>query len=178
MFVIDDAKLPPPTPASAVTTSSVPSETPGFRTANAVTMGMSSSSALMTVQLRPPNFATANVYGSRSTDPTSAGTVVSRNLSSGAKPYAGPRNRTSTDHIVQTEKPMCSDRMEKTRLRRATCAPPLFQNPRSSGRQSSIQCDRFAGASPVSGTGTAVVSMAVMRLLRGCGVAADARDGG
>src|SRR3954453_20525018 len=62
------------------------------------------------------------------------------------------------------EKPMGSEKMEKTRLRRATCAPPLFQKPASSGRQSSIQCDRFAAP---AATGAAVVSIvAVMRLLR------------
>src|SRR4051794_33271265 len=59
---------------------------------------------------------------------------------------------------------MCSEKMEKTRLRRATWAPPLFQKPVSSGRQSSSQCDRCAAP---AGTGAAVVSMVVvMRLLR------------
>ena len=83
------------------------------------TAGTSSSAALKIVQLRPPNRATANVYGSRSTAPTSAGTAVSRNLPAGSMPYAGPRNSTSTDHSVHTEKPMCSEKIEKIRLRRA-----------------------------------------------------------
>ena len=108
MFAMELAELPPPTPATAATRSSVCSDTPGSSTARASSIGTSSSSALKTVQLRPPNVATAKVQGSRSTEPTSAGTMVSRNLSSGAKPYAGPRNSTGTDHIVQTEKPMCS----------------------------------------------------------------------
>src|SRR4051812_37700476 len=123
MLAIDEAKLPPPTPASAATTSSVPSDTPGFRTTIIAVSGTSSRSALIVVQLRPPNRATAKVYGSRRTEPTAAGTDVSRNLSAGVKPYFGPRKSTSDAHIVQTEKPMCSDRMEKTRLRRATFFP-------------------------------------------------------
>ena len=36
-------------------------------------VGISSSSALMTVQLRPPNLGTANVYGSRSSDADQVG---------------------------------------------------------------------------------------------------------
>ena len=40
----------------------------------------------MTVQLRPPNLATANVYGIRSTAPTSVGSAVSRNFPAGSMP--------------------------------------------------------------------------------------------
>lgn len=61
MFAIDEAKLPPPTPASAVTISSVVSETPGRSTSSASTEGISSSVAETTVQFRPPNLATAKV---------------------------------------------------------------------------------------------------------------------
>ncbi len=86
MLAIDEAKLPPPTPATAATTSRVDSETPGSMTASANSSGTTSSKALNTVQLRPPNLATAKVYGRRSVAPTSAGTIVSRNLSSGANP--------------------------------------------------------------------------------------------
>src|SRR3954451_4524791 len=119
MFAIDDAKLPPPTPATAASRISVEYETPGSIRKAADTAGTSSSDALMMVQLRPPNRATANVYGIRSTAPTSAGTAVSRNLPAGSTPYAGPRKSTSTDHIVHTEKPMCSEEIEKIRFRRA-----------------------------------------------------------
>ncbi len=86
MLAMELAKLPPPTPATAETSSRVPSETPGSSTTSASSIGIRSSSALNTVQLRPPKRATANVYGSRRAEPTSAGTIVSRNLSSGAKP--------------------------------------------------------------------------------------------
>ena len=58
---MDEAKLPPPTPARAPTIISVPRDTPGSRTNSVDTRGMSSRSALTTVQLRPPNFATAKV---------------------------------------------------------------------------------------------------------------------
>src|SRR3712207_1491899 len=117
MFAIEEAKLPPPTPATAARISSGEDETPG-RMRNAARIdGISSRLALMMVQLRPPKRATANVYGIRSTEPTRAGTAVSRNFPAGSTPYWGPRNSTSTDHIVHTENPMCSEKIEKTRLR-------------------------------------------------------------
>jgi hypothetical protein len=77
MFAIDEAKLPPP--ATAARISSVGYDTPGSIRNAASKAGTSSSDALTMVQLRPPNRATANVYGIRSTDPTRAGTAVSRN---------------------------------------------------------------------------------------------------
>ena len=61
MLVIDEAKFPPPTPANSETTSSVLKETPGSSTIAISTEGMSSSSALTIVQLRPPNVPTAKV---------------------------------------------------------------------------------------------------------------------
>lgn len=86
MFVIEEAKLPPPTPVSAATTRSVVYDTPGFMTKAAATVGTSSSSALTIVQLRPPNFATAKVYGTRSTPPTSVGMATRKNLPAGSTP--------------------------------------------------------------------------------------------
>ena len=44
-----------------------------------------------------------------------------------------------TDQRLQTEKPMCSESTEKSRLRPAMARPLAFQKSRSSGRQSSIQ---------------------------------------
>jgi hypothetical protein len=61
MFVIDDAKLPPPTPAIAATIMNVVYDVPGCMTIAARIVGNSSSAALTMVQLRPPNYATANV---------------------------------------------------------------------------------------------------------------------
>jgi hypothetical protein len=61
MFDIDDEKLPPPTPARPATSSSVENSTPGSSTNAAAVVGTSRSAALTMVQLRPPNFATANV---------------------------------------------------------------------------------------------------------------------
>ncbi len=86
MLVIEEAKLPPPTPVSAATTISVVYDTPGFITKAAVTVGTSSSSALTTVQFRPPNIATAKVYGTRSTPPTSVGIATRKNLPAGSIP--------------------------------------------------------------------------------------------
>ena len=80
MFAIDEAKLPPPRPVTAARTISVVYDTPGRMRIAAGIDGRSSRAALMTVQLRPPKVATARVYGSRSTEPTSAGTAVSRNF--------------------------------------------------------------------------------------------------
>src|SRR5882724_2705938 len=140
MFAIDDEKLPPPTPAVAATTSSIENDTPGWRTVAANTHGSNSKRALTIVQLRPPNLATANVYGMRMPAPTAAGNVVSRNFCDGSIPYCGPRNSTNTDHIVQTENPMCSEKIDRIRFRRAIRDPRVAQNSASSGRQSSIQC--------------------------------------
>src|SRR5882757_11343501 len=140
MLVIEEAKLPPPTPVSAATTISVLYDTPGFITNAAVMVGTSSSSALTMVQLRPPNRATAKVYGTRSRPPTSVGMATRKNLPAGSTPYSGPMNSTITDHRLQMEKPMCSDSTEKARLRAATrFPPPSFQNCSSSGSHSSIQ---------------------------------------
>ena len=90
MFVIEEAKLPPPTPVSAATTISVAYETPGFDHEGRGTVGTSSSSALTTVQLRPPNTATAKVYGTRSMPPTSVGIATRKNLPPGRPRRPGP----------------------------------------------------------------------------------------
>jgi hypothetical protein len=52
------------------------------------------------------------------------------------------RKSTSTDQRLQIEKPMCSEKIEKKRLRRATGRPVSSQNCGSSGRQSSIHLPR------------------------------------
>src|ERR1700733_11939742 len=72
-------------------------------------------------------------------DPTSVGMLTNKNFPAASMWYSGPMNSTSTDHIVQIEKPMCSDRIENHRLRFAIFAPVRAQNPSSSGFQSSIQ---------------------------------------
>nr|WP_308209948.1 hypothetical protein [Actinomadura madurae] len=61
MLAIEDAKLPPPTPATAARSSRVVNETPGSMRNAARTAGTSSSAALKIVQLRPPKRATAKV---------------------------------------------------------------------------------------------------------------------
>src|SRR5215475_12041156 len=125
MLAIDEAKLPPPKPATVAAASSRPYGTPGYSTAAANRHGTSSRAALTIVQLRPPNFVTANVYGSRSSAPTAVGSVVSRNFPAGSTWYSGPRKSTNTDHRLHTEKPTCSDMIEKTRFRRAPVVDPV-----------------------------------------------------
>src|SRR3954467_2547340 len=66
-------------------------------------------------------------------------------------------NSTRTDHRLQTEKPTCSEKIEKMRLRRAVFFPVASQNAGSSGRQSWIHLP--AGTSLISG-GAAVVVIA------------------
>lgn len=62
MLVIDDAKLPPPSPAKAATTQKVVSEAPGCVTSHHVPrVGTSRAIPLKTAQLRPPNLAVATV---------------------------------------------------------------------------------------------------------------------
>ena len=61
MFVIDDAKLPPPTPARHATSMNVVYDVPGCMTIAAAIVGTSSRAALTIVQFRPPKRATAKV---------------------------------------------------------------------------------------------------------------------
>ena len=62
MLVIDEAKLPPPNPASAAHTRYGHSGRPGIGQQHMVpTVGISSTNAENTVQLRPPNVAVASV---------------------------------------------------------------------------------------------------------------------
>lgn len=61
------------------------------------------------------------------------------NLSAGVRPYSGPMKSTSTDHRVQIENPMCSERTEKSRFRLATFSPVSFQKVSSSGSHCWIQ---------------------------------------
>src|SRR5215210_156627 len=152
MFAMELAKLPPPTPARQLTRSSVGKETPGSSTIAVTMVGTSSRAALTIVQLRPPNLATANVYGSRTKAPSAVGSVVSRNLPAGSMPNTGSgRNSTITDHRLQIENPMCSEKIEKNRLRRATRLPVDCQNSGSSGRQSSIHRPPLGRAASVVG---------------------------
>ena len=77
MLVIDEAKLPPPKPANAATTMKVVYDASGrFITHSVNSVGIRSSSALTIVQLRPPNFAGATVYGIRIAAPTSVGSAT------------------------------------------------------------------------------------------------------
>ncbi len=154
MLVIDEAKLPPPIPVSAATARNVPYEVPGSITQRAARAGTSRLTALNTVQLRPPNRATANVYGTRTSAPTRVAVEMRKNFPAASTPYSGPMNRTITDHRVQTEKPMCSESTENHRLRRATRSPVSRQNAVSSGSHVSIQrpaISRLHGGIGVSG---------------------------
>lgn len=139
MFVIDEAKLPPPMPVSAATTRNVVYEVPGSITQKAARVGSSSDRALTTVQLRPPNSATAKVYGTRTKAPTRVAVEIRKNFPAGSTPYSGPMKRTMTDHRDQTENPMCSESTENHRLRRATRSPDSRQKTSSSGSHCSIQ---------------------------------------
>lgn len=62
MFVMDEAKLPPPKPANAAHTRYGHSGRPGLARSSRVPMvGINSTTAENMVQLRPPNLAVANV---------------------------------------------------------------------------------------------------------------------
>ena len=80
MFAMLDAKLPPPRPAVAAASAISQNGVAGFVTSNASNVvGMNSSSALTIVQLRPPNFGTAKVYGKRISEPIRPGSATSEN---------------------------------------------------------------------------------------------------
>src|SRR2546423_13231801 len=116
MLVIEEAKLPPPTPVIAAKIISVVYETPGLISSAAGIVGRSSSAALMIVQLRPPKVATASVYGSRSTEPISAGTAGRRNFPAASTRHAPPRNNTTTLPNRPTGKALNPEKIEKNRL--------------------------------------------------------------
>jgi hypothetical protein len=78
MLAMLEAKLPPPRPAVAATTSISENGVSGRVTKNASRMvGMKSSDALTMVQFRPPNRGTAKVYGNRISEPISPGNATS-----------------------------------------------------------------------------------------------------
>ena len=133
MLVIDEAKFPPPTPASAATSRNVVYDVPGSMTTAAAATGTSSIAALITVQLRPPNRATAKVYGTRSTPPTSVGIATRKNFPAGSIPYSGPMNSTITDHRLQMENPMCSDTTENPGSAARPAPPSPARSPRPPG---------------------------------------------
>src|SRR5450830_660892 len=158
MFAIEEAKLPPPTPASAAIASITPNGVPGRCTAHAMAdVGRSSRSADTIVQLRPPNRGTANVYGIRSVAPTRLGTAISQNIWSTlkAKPAAGSCGTTMLQ-TAHTAKPRNSANTEATRLRCAMRRPPSAQNVGSSGSHLSIQRPR-AGCVLGGTTGSVIV---------------------
>src|SRR3954449_9922156 len=75
-----EAKLPPPSPAVAATSSIIQNGVSGWVTKYAsANVGMNRTAALKIVQLRPPNFVTAKVYGNRISEPISPGTAISWN---------------------------------------------------------------------------------------------------
>src|SRR5215813_1345910 len=132
MFAIDDAKFPPPRPATHATATNVPNDVPGCTTA------ASSTDALKIVQLRPPNRAGPTVYGTLIAEPTALATATMRNLSAGDMPYFLSMNSTMTANSVHTENPICSAKIEKMRFRRATRRPVPSQNSGFSGSHRSI----------------------------------------
>src|SRR4051812_36259878 len=150
MLVIDDAKLPPPKPASAAHARYGHKGRPGLASNHIVpSVGISSTNAENTVQLRPPKVAVASVYGMRRHAPTSVAVAPSRNLSPAEKPYTDSgMNSTITDQMDQIEKPMCSATTDQIRLRRAMYLLPASHATVSSGTQSVMRCDM----SPTLGT--------------------------
>src|SRR3954470_24921920 len=106
MLAIEEAKLPPPKPAVAAATRNSEYGVPGWVTHQVISAtGTSSSAPDTAVQLRPPNRATAAVYGMRMNEPTRFGTATSQNSWSTEKwkPAAGRLTVTAL-HSSQIEK--------------------------------------------------------------------------
>jgi hypothetical protein len=61
--------------------------------------------------------------------------------------------------MLQMQKPMCSEKIDKMRLRRATPAPRAAQNTSSSGLHSSIECGRADAACSARGPLATVVGV-------------------
>src|SRR5512144_208091 len=113
MFAMLEAKLPPPRPAVTAASTNIQYGVAGSLTHTTSSVhGTSRSKALVTVQLRPPNLATANVYGNRIVAPTRLGTAASQNswFTEKSKP-ACARYTALTLHSIHTENPTCSARI-------------------------------------------------------------------
>src|SRR6478752_5900899 len=156
MLAMELAKLPPPKPARAATTSMIPNGVSGLPTTTPSRIeGMSRSAAEIIVQLRPPNLATMNVYGKRIVAPTRLGTEISQNASElvNANPASGSITTTML-HSCQTMKPRNSAKIDQPRFRRATERPSDCQKSESSGSQPSIQLPglRVRVVEPVAAT--------------------------
>src|SRR5215471_6806719 len=121
MLAMLEAKLPPPRPAVAATSSIVQNGVSGWLTKYAsARVGMKRTVALKIVQLRPPKVVTAKVYGNRMSEPIKPGTATSWNNWSVVygNPACGSLVATMLQ-ISQTEKPICSATIDQIRLRRA-----------------------------------------------------------
>ena len=96
--------------------------------------------------------------------PTRVGIEPGRTCPAGSMPYSGPMNSTMTDHRVQIEKPMCSERTENSRLRLAILAPvaPRSSRPRAPTARSSGRATRLPRAVPVV-HGAVVVTRTYLR---------------
>src|SRR5690606_35394947 len=81
MLAIDEAKLPPPSPARAAITNSTGDGVSGrFRQSARPTVGSNYSSAETTIQYRPPKRPTMKVYGNRMVAPTRLGSEISQKV--------------------------------------------------------------------------------------------------
>jgi len=141
MLAMDEAKLPPPTPARAAIPNSATNGSSGLLTAQTrPKAGRSNSSAEITVQLRPPKTGTAKVYGMRRVAPTRLGTDTSQNIWStvSAKPALFSCGTTML-HRAHTANPRNSAKIDQIRLRRAMSRPSWIHWSRCSGFQFSIQ---------------------------------------
>jgi len=140
MLAIEEAKLPPPTPASAAMPTSAMNGSSGLLTAQArAPVGRSRRRADTTVQLRPPNRGTAKVYGIRSVAPTSAGVETSQNISLTLRSKPTPLScGTTMLQSAQTAKPRNSAKMDSQRLRRAMGRPVVAHWVGFSGSHPSI----------------------------------------
>src|SRR5436309_2232260 len=107
MFAMLEAKLPPPKPAVPAATRKSQYGVPGCETQTARSVhGRKRSSALTTVQLRPPKRPGANVYGKRIVAPTSPGIEISQKSCEVVKVKPAPLSFTETTlQSCQIEKP-------------------------------------------------------------------------
>ena len=172
MLAIDEAKLPPPKPAVAATSSSTPNGTSGLLTTQARPERRDEQ------QQRGddgPVAAAEERHGERVGDAQqradARGDGEDREaLAGGKRPAVGagrdegavaasnvPYILTTTMlHSSHTEKPMCSAKIEKTRLRNAIALPCASQNTSFSGSQRSIQRPGPTRPRPGSGRGPGV----------------------
>ena len=147
MFVIDEAKLPPPSPVSAAHIRYGHSGSPGWPSARACRPSGSAAPAPRTSSSSARRTSRWPACRGCAGQLRPGWRAPREELVAALKPYTDRgMNSTITDQMDQIENPMCSATTDQIRLRRAIFVARLPSHV-SSGSQSAIRCERASGYS-------------------------------